>query len=192
MLSPAAERRPYLSRAFQGAVLARVPPSLIASQRDARTAAISPIHHAKSHKTPSIPERCVDIRFAASHLSASKKHRMRSIPLSPTPASRACQLTPSNTHRPSKCQRCGSKLATHSSLTKSVFQRSFTNHLFTIPPPPAQSILDCASPLALFRKLTHRRSPLASSPVNPAILLILSKKSPPHPPNPSAPKHPTP
>ena len=46
-LSPAAERRPYLSRAFQGAVLARAPPSLIASQRDARTAAISPIHHAK-------------------------------------------------------------------------------------------------------------------------------------------------
>ena len=50
-LSPAAERRPYLSRAFQGAVLDRAPPSLIASQRDARTAAISPIHHAKSYYT---------------------------------------------------------------------------------------------------------------------------------------------
>ena len=50
LLSPAAERRPYLSRAFQGAVLARATLSLIASQRDARTAAISPIHHAKSSK----------------------------------------------------------------------------------------------------------------------------------------------
>ncbi|GAA5138492.1 hypothetical protein GCM10023213_17360 [Prosthecobacter algae] len=52
-LSPAAERRPYLSRAFQGAVVARTPLSLIASQRDARTAAIKPIHHAKPYYTGS-------------------------------------------------------------------------------------------------------------------------------------------
>ncbi|TDU81179.1 hypothetical protein EI77_00482 [Prosthecobacter fusiformis] len=42
---PAAERSPYFSSAFQGAVLPPVPHSLIASQRDARTADHPPVHN---------------------------------------------------------------------------------------------------------------------------------------------------